>query len=385
LHIPCVTSRWFICLYVGCLPSDTVNMVWDGFVTTGTIFLMQIGLALLALREEELLAEEEPGLIIPLINHIAEDANNSAAVLHEASEGQGNIPPERVAILRTEKRKEVQAEVEETKLWFAQRNDSGGPSIDPQTGQTLKVLQKEVETKIHQIELLQEQLAEAKGQMEDLREWRQVTEEEAEVREAQVELLKNEIAILMSEDKKTEDNTERLVQLEAQMLAMKDQASQSPHAVRIRSQSAFSPGSKSPQSDVQNYDRNCPVSQINEGGVVKELKDSKTESVEELLVNNEYLSNKIRVLENELQRRNEAFDLQCGLLEATRDEKNTWQDATQVSNEFNVKLNMRIRDLEEELRKRDKDSAKMKMLTDDLKAKDDQICVLTQMLATFEQ
>ena len=50
-----------------------------------------------------------------------------------------------------------------------------------------------------------------------------------------------------------------------------------------------------------------------------------------------------------------------------------------------MKLNMRIRDLEEELRKRDKDSAKMKMLTDDLKAKDDQICVLTQMLATFEQ
>lgn len=42
LHIPCVTSRWFICLYVGCVPILTVNQLWDGFVEHGTIFLMQV-------------------------------------------------------------------------------------------------------------------------------------------------------------------------------------------------------------------------------------------------------------------------------------------------------------------------------------------------------
>ena len=40
-HIPCVTSRWFICLYVGCLPVETVDRVWDGIFQTGTIFMMQ--------------------------------------------------------------------------------------------------------------------------------------------------------------------------------------------------------------------------------------------------------------------------------------------------------------------------------------------------------
>lgn len=349
-----------------------------------TVLLTQVGLALLALREPELLGEPEPGLIIPLIGRIAEDASNSAEIMKEATQGRGKVDRERVAELRSKVRKQVQAEVEETKQWFAQRNDSGSGGADPQAGQTLKMLQKEVETKTYQIDLLQGQLQEAQAQMDDLREWRLVTEEEAQVREAQVEILKNEIAMLMSEDKKTDETTRRLIQLEAQMQVMKEHASNSPRSARLRSQSACSAGSVSLSPKDDSVERGRAMSQ-NEGGVVKEIKDgNKADSAEELCEKNEDLTKKVRVLENELQRQNEAYDLQCGLLEATRDEKNTWQDATQVSNEFNVKLNMRIRDLEEELKKKDKETVKMKMLLDDLKAKDDQIYVLTEMLATFQ-
>ena len=244
----------------------------------------------------------------------------------------------------------MQAEVEETKEWFASRNDGGNA---PQTHASL---QQELQEKTHQIELLQEQLRESTARMEDLEEWRQVSEEEAEVRAAQVDILKTEIARLMSEEKGSDDDKHLLSKLEAHVSVIMTEHPPSPRsASRGRSMSA-----KSPEGE----------------GEARGL-------VDELTKKNADLQNKIRVVETELHRRNEAFDLQCGLLDATRDEKNAWQDATQVSNEFNVKLNARINELQEQLKLRVSESSKVKSLTDDLKAKEDQIFVLTEMLGTF--
>jgi len=48
-----------------------------------------------------------------------------------------------------------------------------------------------------------------------------------------------------------------------------------------------------------------------------------------------------------------------------------------------VKLDAKIRDLEARLLEKGKDSVKMKMMTDDLKAKDEQIHMLNEMLASL--
>ena len=331
------------------------------------VFVLQIALSLLASRESELLELQDAGSIIPFINQIADEATDGAELVLEATEGRCNIPAARVAELRDKSRKAVQAEVQETKEWFAERGNDGN---DPQT---VRMMQQEIETKTHQVALLQEQLDVAKAQMEDLEEWRQGTEEEAEVREAQVDLLKKEIALLMSEEKNSEEGKQRLQNLEAKVSVMQTDPSSPKARGRSMSGRAVSPGGVEGDHHVQEL-----------GGVVRDSCLAGSASMEELLKKVEDQNNKIRVIENELQRRNEAFDLQWGLLDATRDEKNAWQDATQVSNEFNVKLNMRIRDLEEQLKTKEGDAAKVKMLTDDLQAKEDQIYVLTEMLGTFE-
>lgn len=311
------------------------------------------------------MALKDAGAIIPFINQIADEATDGAELVLEAREGRCNIPAARVSELRDKSRKQVQAEVQETKEWFAERGNDGN---DPQT---VRMMQQEIESKTHQVALLQEQLNAAKAQMEDLEEWRQVTEEESEVREAQIDLLKKEIALLMSEGENSEEDKQRLQNLEAKVSVIQTE----PSSPKSRGRS-LSGRTASPAVDVD-----CATREL--GGVVRESATGGI-SAEELLTQVEDLTNKVRVVENELQRRNEAFDLQCGLLDATRDEKNAWQDATQVSNEFNVKLNMRIRDLEEQLKAKDGDSAKVKALTDDLQAKEDQIYVLTEMLGTFE-
>lgn len=394
LHIPCVSSRWFICLYVGCMPCATVDLVWNGFIQHGTMFLIQVAIALLALRSEDILVQNEPGMMIPFINSIAKDAHDGDEVIREATEGRGRVSREHVAELREEMRLKVQAEVEQTKEWFAQQNksyDKGAPGGDMQT---IKLLQDAIEDKTHQADLLKEQLDEAKLSMEDLKEWRQVTEEEAQVREAQVEILKNEIANLVKDEKKTDENRARILKLEEQMLFMTEDAANTP-SPRTRAKAfATSPGSMRSRSEnlddghaQQGTEPDVMHKSQNTGTMARALtRDcSVGYSVEELLKKLHVLQNRTRVLETELLHRNEAYEVQCELLEAANDEKSTWQDATQVSNEFNVKLNMRIRDLEEELKEKEKEIVKVKSLKDDLKAKDDQIFVLTEMLGTHER
>jgi len=367
------SCRWFLCLYVGCMPSATVNLIWERFIKGdgGMALMVQVALALLALREEEILAEHNPGKMVPLIEQIAADAADGEALIREVTEGRGEVQPEFMHALREAMRVQVKNEVEATRLWFAEKNGFGAEAVDTKT--MIKEMKTQVDEKDQAIQALRQKLHDAGVETSDLKEWVQVSEEEAAVREAQVELLKKEVEALMQDEPKSdEDSAEtkaRIQELEAQMRT-------------IESQPLSAIGSISELIE--------PMKWRNEGGVVREIRDSREDSLQDspqnrkdLLKEVNDLEAKCKVLEEEIGRRTEAFEIQCELVKAADDEAGIWQDATQVSNEFNVKLNKRIMELEVQMKKANKEVGSAKHLMDDLKAKDDQICVLKEMLGTY--
>lgn len=55
LPLAVVTTRWFMCLYIGTLPTETVLRIWDLFFFHGSPVIITTALSLVKMYEDELL------------------------------------------------------------------------------------------------------------------------------------------------------------------------------------------------------------------------------------------------------------------------------------------------------------------------------------------
>jgi len=86
--ISCVTARWFICIYVDCLPESAVKEVWGRLFQYGRNILHQVALALLASHAEEILSQTDLGMLIMTLQGAAENVKDTG-VLMDVAERQG--------------------------------------------------------------------------------------------------------------------------------------------------------------------------------------------------------------------------------------------------------------------------------------------------------
>jgi hypothetical protein len=55
VSLPLITTRWFMLLYVQCVPTEVVVRIWDTFFFDGPEFLFRMALGIFKVCEEELL------------------------------------------------------------------------------------------------------------------------------------------------------------------------------------------------------------------------------------------------------------------------------------------------------------------------------------------
>lgn len=56
ISLPLVTTKWFLCVFVGILPTDTVLRLWDTFFLHGTLMLFRAAISILKMAEPRILA-----------------------------------------------------------------------------------------------------------------------------------------------------------------------------------------------------------------------------------------------------------------------------------------------------------------------------------------
>ena len=59
-----VATKWFMCLFIGTLPTDTLLRIWDMFFLQGPRVLFRAAIALLILSKEDLLKSRDPSKFI---------------------------------------------------------------------------------------------------------------------------------------------------------------------------------------------------------------------------------------------------------------------------------------------------------------------------------
>jgi len=65
-----VTAQWFLCLFVGIMPSEATFRVWDLLLLEGGNIMFVVGLGLLRIRQSQLLAEFDEARLLTMIRDI---------------------------------------------------------------------------------------------------------------------------------------------------------------------------------------------------------------------------------------------------------------------------------------------------------------------------
>lgn len=63
------TTQWFLCLFLTCLPFETVFRIWDAFFLEGYKILFRVSISLLNLMEKEILACTNMGEVLKLLTN----------------------------------------------------------------------------------------------------------------------------------------------------------------------------------------------------------------------------------------------------------------------------------------------------------------------------
>eukprot|EP00658_Telonema_sp_P-2_P064630 TRINITY_DN5376_c0_g1_i10.p1 TRINITY_DN5376_c0_g1~~TRINITY_DN5376_c0_g1_i10.p1 ORF type:complete len:277 (+),score=102.52 TRINITY_DN5376_c0_g1_i10:146-976(+) len=219
-----------------------------------------------------------------------------------------------------------------------------------------KKLQDEVRSKEEQLKMMQDQLHLANTQiMRDSENEREI-EAEMDTRELQVRLMKSEIEYLMAVK---EEQETRLSELEERLAASLAEEQTSPEST----------GS----SEVTASRRALSMARIDPPSP-----SSTPETPADL-------RHKLEIVQTELRAQIEECEFQKVMREKASEEKLGWQEACQMSHDFNVKLNQRIRELEEQQQAGKDASRQVRTLADDLEAKNAQIAILQELLQQHEE
>ncbi|KAK5169624.1 uncharacterized protein LTR77_005601 [Saxophila tyrrhenica] len=126
LRLPTVslaTTAWFMSLFVGTLPIESVLRVWDCLFFEGSKTLFRIALAIFKLGEKSILGVSDPMEIFQVVQTIPRsmlDVNALMEVCFKRRGGFGHVSQEVIEGRREERRKEVRegvVEVEGRKGW----------------------------------------------------------------------------------------------------------------------------------------------------------------------------------------------------------------------------------------------------------------------------
>ncbi|KAK4547562.1 hypothetical protein LTR36_000519 [Oleoguttula mirabilis] len=117
LRLPTVslaTTAWFMSLFVGTLPIESVLRVWDCLFFEGSKTLFRIALAIFKAGEKEIMAVSDPMEIFQVVQTIPRsmlDINGLMEVCFRRRGGFGHISQELIERRRDERRREVRAGV----------------------------------------------------------------------------------------------------------------------------------------------------------------------------------------------------------------------------------------------------------------------------------
>ncbi|KAK4570535.1 hypothetical protein LTR86_002615 [Recurvomyces mirabilis] len=118
LRLPTVslaTTAWFMSLFVGTLPIESVLRVWDCLFLEGSRTLFRIALAIFKAGERQILAVSDPMEIFQVVQTIPRgmlDVNGLMEVCFRRRGGFGHVSQELIERRREERRKAVRAGVE---------------------------------------------------------------------------------------------------------------------------------------------------------------------------------------------------------------------------------------------------------------------------------
>jgi Ca2+-binding EF-hand superfamily protein len=97
LDVQLIALPWFLCLFIGYVPLEVVLRILDVFFLEGPIVLFQLGLALLKVKEREILTKRDSIEMIELFKSSAIDANH---VLQLAFSEELSLDSEKIAELK---------------------------------------------------------------------------------------------------------------------------------------------------------------------------------------------------------------------------------------------------------------------------------------------
>mmetsp|Transcript_23386 Transcript_23386/g.51328 ORF Transcript_23386/g.51328 Transcript_23386/m.51328 type:complete len:402 (-) Transcript_23386:579-1784(-) len=90
--ISIIATDWYLCLYATSLPAETTCRVWDALFNEGPKILYRVGLALLQIHEEALLACDNAGDIVMKMRQFASTMHHRDRLMVVAFDGIGGLP-----------------------------------------------------------------------------------------------------------------------------------------------------------------------------------------------------------------------------------------------------------------------------------------------------
>lgn len=100
VDITVVCVGWFLCLFVNTLPIETVLRVWDCFLVEGDKILFRVGLALLKMHSDDMLACTDSPQMIRALTRIGKDQYDCDTFLQAAFKRVGSLKRETIVRYR---------------------------------------------------------------------------------------------------------------------------------------------------------------------------------------------------------------------------------------------------------------------------------------------
>eukprot|EP00891_Asterochloris_glomerata_P005168 jgi/Astpho2/5168/Aster-04752 len=106
-----IATDWFLCLFSTSLPAETTARVWDALLNEGPKILFRVGLALMRIHEESLLAQDNPGTLLREMRRAAQAMHDREKLMKMAFDGLGSMPMARIDNYRQIKQEVVDDEM----------------------------------------------------------------------------------------------------------------------------------------------------------------------------------------------------------------------------------------------------------------------------------
>eukprot|EP01119_Soliformovum_irregulare_P004850 TRINITY_DN1599_c0_g2_i1.p1 TRINITY_DN1599_c0_g2~~TRINITY_DN1599_c0_g2_i1.p1 ORF type:complete len:744 (+),score=186.77 TRINITY_DN1599_c0_g2_i1:71-2233(+) len=108
-----ISTKWFLCIYVNILPSDTVLQIWDHFFLEGPVFLVKIAVALILIYSSQILQANDPLNICTLLNSLCARTYDAKNLIKRAQKLGEDFTQEKIEALKITHRNEILKEVED--------------------------------------------------------------------------------------------------------------------------------------------------------------------------------------------------------------------------------------------------------------------------------